>query len=149
MVAKAVFKAFLLCATLFLSTAAFAQAPTPYHPGDTLSFKVRFEGADAGKLVNAQLYFRLTSAIHGDQQAFNTQIGVNQSKTISPGEFEVSIVIPRYMATGTYQLFQLNAGAGDVGFVYQNGLPSLIVNVDSHERLERPELKGITETSKP
>jgi hypothetical protein len=152
MVIKTIVKAFCaLCACVALATASptFAQIPAPYHPGETISFSISFDGKDASKMTGAQAYFRLTSRLHDEQQAFSTQLGVTTAKPISPGVFEISIVIPPNMATGTYSFFQANTGTPDVGFVYNEGLPILTVTIENSSEISKPAFKSIKETSKP
>lgn len=140
--------AMCVSAVLTIST-AFAQAPVPYHPGETLTFTVAFDGPDIAKLTGAQLYFRLSGALHPDQHGFTTQLSFNQSKTIRPGSFEVSLTIPDNAASGSYKLFQANTGTPDVGWSYQDNLPSLTIEVDNSTHLAMPTLKGITQDPRP
>jgi hypothetical protein len=144
-----VFYALCACLTFATTATAFAQAPTPYHPGQTISFTVTFEGVDAGKLLGAQLLFRLTSPLHEDQPGFDTIVNVSNSKPAGPDAFEASIVIPASTATGTYRLERVSAGAKETGFSYTDGLPALVVTVENPARFIKPAVKGIKETSRP
>ncbi|MFZ0661765.1 MAG: hypothetical protein WAM66_03670 [Acidobacteriaceae bacterium] len=146
---KFILPTLVMLASIAITPNLFAQAPGAYRPGQTISFKVTFAGPDADKLTNAHLYFRLVTPIHNDQQAFGTQLGLDQSKQISSGQFEVSVKVSETMASGTFKLFQANAGPNHIGFVYQDGLPDLSVTIKNPAHFIKPELKGITETSEP
>lgn len=139
-----------MCASaVFTLSAAFAQAPTPYHPGDTISFTVTFDGPDVSKLTGANLYFRTSDAVRPDQKGFATQLAFSGSNTLRPGSFKVSLTIPENAASGSYHLFQANTGTPDVGWVYQDNLPSVTIEVDNSKHLAMPTLKSVTQDPRP
>lgn len=147
---KAIYRALCaLCASTIFTAAAFAQAPTPYHPGETLSFTVTFTGPDADKVVGAQLSFELSGNAEPGQEAFSRTMMAGGGNEAAKGSLTVGVMIPKGIATGTYKLTRLSAGTRDVGWVYQSGLPDITVRVENPSHLKQPVLQSIKETSKP
>jgi hypothetical protein len=128
---------------------AFAQAPTSYHPGQTVSFNVTFEGIDVSKLTGAQLTLDMISSLHDDQAGFVTQININPSHSTGVGSFEISMVIPDNQGSGTYRLASVSTGTPNIGFSYRDGLPTLTITIDNPNRFTKPALKSVKETSRP
>jgi hypothetical protein len=140
---------FCVGAILTLCSEAFAQAPTAYKPGDTLSFTVRFEGDGIDRLAGAQVNLVLTSPIHDDQKNFLTYINANAGSAAKPGIFEATIKIPDFVASGTYTLRQVSTSTAYVGFTYKDDFPPITITVENKENFSQPKLKGIEITSKP
>ncbi|MGO9952883.1 MAG: hypothetical protein ACLPN1_11835 [Dissulfurispiraceae bacterium] len=147
---KFFFALYALCVGAALTTStAFAQVPTAYKPGDTLSFTIKFDGEGLEKLTNASVNLTLTSPVKEDQKAFLTYINVSAGSGARPGVFEVSAKIPDYTASGTYTLHVVNTGTPYVGFSYSEGLPSITITVINNDRFEKPKLRSVEITSKP
>jgi hypothetical protein len=95
----------IVCACVAIATvsAAAAQVPTAYHPGDKIPYTVRFGGANADKLTQVYLVFRRTTPVHPDQDSdpFQATVEKGEPKTISPGVYEVTIKSHRIPSLAT------------------------------------------------
>ena len=91
-------------AVLFLvfSGAARAQAPV-YHPGDTIKVSVTFEGPDAAKITNVNMYVNTEKAAP-NQEGFEKDFRTNQFNRINPVTFEITYTVPQNLASGEYHL---------------------------------------------
>lgn len=138
-----------LCAGLALAPTVLAQATAVYHPGDTLSFTVKFDGDGVEKLTGAQVNLTLTSPPREDQKAFLTYINVSANGAVRPGVFEASGKIPDFVASGTYTLRQVSTGTQFVGFTYRDNLPSITIVIENDQHFTEPKLKSVEKTSNP
>jgi hypothetical protein len=142
---------FALCAVcasaVFSISTAFAQSPTVYHPGDSLSFTVKFDGDGVEKLTAAQVSLALSSPVREDQKAFLTSINLNSGGATRPGVFDASGKIPDFVASGTYTLRQVSTGTQFVGFLYRSDLPTITIAVENNQHFTQPQLKSVEKTS--
>ncbi len=139
----------LVLVGLAIRSTALAQAPSPRHPGDVLTYIVSFDGPDAGKLTAAQVFFELPRVDpKNDQTGFTTSLRLDTTKVIGSGVFQVAVTIPTNLASGVYRLSNISAGTRDIGASYNEGLPLLNITIENPARFIKPEFKGIREVPK-
>jgi hypothetical protein len=135
-----------LCASLALDPTIFAQAPTPYHPTDPISFTVTFDGPSADQMTAIQVNLNLTSKRHDDQPDFSNSFSPNSVEKLGPGRFKVSGTIPLYAASGTYTLQSIYAGPRELGQVFSyslSGPDAVMFTIENDGHLSKPDLKGV------
>jgi hypothetical protein len=142
------FRALCTCAALVTISAAVAQSPKVYRPGDRVAYRVTFEGANAGKLNSVKLHFSLiTPAI--DEQVeppflLNLWLTGSTLKMVSTALYEVTLTIPAYAPDGTFSLDMVEVTSGPFTHIYSTELPAITLVVGHTARPpEWPKLKGV------
>ncbi len=139
--------AFAITATASAQQAEVSRIRTVYHPGETLTLSLAFDGPGAVQLH--ELRMTLTAPENKDQPGLAASIMTITSKKSGPEEFEVRYVIPESQATGDYNLVQVIArteGPNPLTFSYNrtNNLPPLAVRIENDRRGVKPKLKAVT-----
>ena len=149
-----ILKPVCMCVCLILALIAFsrnveAQALT-FHPGQTATFDIVFEGKDAGDISSVAGRLTLTTTPKPDQPNFPTTMIVNSWKKTGPKAFELSIAIPGNSASGNYHFDQIYANFDDnkgapVQVIYTPGeFPESTITVDNPKNIEKPKIKSLT-----
>lgn len=136
-----------IAATALAQQAEVSRIRTVYHPGDTITLSLVFDGPGAVQLH--ELRMTLTAPENKDQPGLAASIMTITSKKSGPEEFEVRYVIPESQATGDYNLIQVlarTAGPNPLTFSYDrtNNLPPLVVRIENDRRGVKPKLKAVT-----
>jgi len=142
-----------LCACLIFATAstAFAQLPTPYGPGDPVSFTVSFDGEGAKDVSSIDVRFNLGGRPADDQPGFAREFDITSVTPLAPGKFKVFGKIPTYVASGTFKLTSVFAGPSELGNVwdYEPVIPELTIVVRDDKHFAKPNLKGVEINPRP
>jgi hypothetical protein len=127
---------------------AAQDAPTltqTVHSGEPLHYIVRFDRVPP--LEHLSLYFRLKGDTKQNQPGFTTQFDLGNFKAISNDSFEVSGVIPKNAASGTWEAFTLNAAHDPATRTYMgNDLPKVTIQIVNDEGVTFGAVKSITPT---
>lgn len=144
-------KALLVLVGISVCSTALSQPRVPYHPGDTITIAISFEGADASRVRTGIAYFGV-SGTRSHQAGFQAELGFDNAKPAGPNTIEVSFKVGSHVASGTYKLTQVRAGTeGDspVSIIYNDGLPAFNLTIENPERFEKPTIKSVKDVSKP
>lgn len=143
-----VFCGFYACAAFVTFSAAVAQSPKVYRPGDRVPYRITFEGANASKLDKVQLHFSLITPARDDQVEppflLNLWLTGSTPKMVSPAVYEVTLAIPAYAPDGTFSLDMIEVTSGPFTHIYSTGLPAITLVVGhTAQPPEWPKLKGV------
>lgn len=126
-----------------------AQTPVPvvYHPGQTITVTVTFEGKDADKIVSAAMNMTIPEQPK-DQAGFQNSFYSPASKNVGPNKFEISFTIPDLQASGDYKLDQIRAfaGPGSSIVLYYNppvDFTTKIFRIENSAKFDKPKIKDV------
>jgi hypothetical protein len=135
-----------LCASLAFTSTTLGQAATVYHPGDKITYKVTFEGSNADKLDRVILNFQTNNVTRKgqDSQPFQSWVESSGTKMVAPGAYEVSIEVPAFAASGTYQINVISTLIGAFNHQDRAGLPNVMLSIDNPKEVPGfPEVKSV------
>lgn len=142
-------KVFQVLAVLVVVGSVAAQdAPTltqNFHPGEPLHYLIKFDRMPTLERLN--LYFRLKGDTKQNQPGFLAQFDLGNFKALSTDTFELSGVIPKNAATGTWEAFILNASHDPATKSYNgNDLPKVTIQIVNDDAVIFGAVKSITPT---
>lgn len=132
-----------------LNNSARAQGPI-YTPGKTIKIAVTFEGPDAGRIKQVQMYLSTKDA-DPSQPGFLADIGGGTSERVgNTNTFEVSWPVKENQASGDYSLYQLNVMLGEGNqftIVYRSpaDFPVRMFKINNPGTLVKPTIKDVKE----
>ena len=126
-----------------------AQGPT-YHPGQSVTVAITFEGKDASRVTSLSYVFRLDGADPDSEPQFSAELNSNElncgnSKLTAPNTVEISCEVPPSQAAGVYHLAELSAIFRDVGNVelpYAE-FPARKIKIANSNALIQPKIKDL------
>jgi len=141
----------ILAILAFVSPAKAQTTPPPvYHPGQTISVSVTFDGPDAPKIVGANMSAHLVGQPKSGQTEFRTDFGATEQTKTGPNAFKIDFTIPDNQASGDYQFIQISAtlqigSNGRVSFVYAPQDYQLkTFRIENPNTATKPGIKSIT-----
>jgi hypothetical protein len=142
----------LILAILAFVGSAKAQATPPpvYHPGQTISVSVTFDGPDAPKIIGANMTAHLMGQPKPSQPEFQTGFGATEQTKTGPNTFKIDFTISDNQASGDYQFVQISAtlqigNNGRVSFVYApQDYQIKTFTIENPNTVTKPGIKNIT-----
>lgn len=138
----------ILLFTALATISAFGQdlkSVIPQHkPGDTLSYRVEFDGDPA--FDHLALAFYHIGEVPKDQPGFTNWFGnISHFTKIKPGVYDVDGAIPNNnLMEGEYQLQHVNASIGPASKEYDAIKTNISIFIKNDAKYKFPPLKSVT-----
>jgi hypothetical protein len=138
----------LLLVGMFMALGFSAKAQTPtYHPGDTVTVSIAFDGPDADKITSAAWNLS-TPKTPNNEAGFSPSLYCSTSKVSGPKTFDVSCKIPNNQSSGEYQITELRGAVDSLGVTlfYERGtdeVPIIVIRIDNSHMLTKPSIKSV------
>jgi hypothetical protein len=134
---------FALLSMAFVAHGQGLKAVTQhYKPGDTLHYRVEFDGDP--KFDGVTLGFYLQGNSRPDQPGLNGYFATGHMTKVSPGIYDLDGTIPLNAPDGTYEVHWVNAALGPASKQYDATDLKITIQVNNDAKYDFPPLKSIT-----
>lgn len=113
-----------------------------FKPGDTVRFRVEFDGAPNFEQVN--LGFYLEGSVPSDQPGFAGYFAIDHTTKVRPGIFDVDGTISNNLPTGTFEVRRVVATISPASKGYDATSFHITIRVVNNAKFDFPPLKSIT-----
>jgi hypothetical protein len=113
-----------------------------YKPGDTLRYRVEFEGDPKFDLVGMGFY--LQGNVAQDQPGLSGYFSISHTVTVKAGAFDIDGVIPATAANGTFEVRLVSAAIGPASKQYEANNFHITIQIDNDAKYNFPPLKSVT-----
>jgi hypothetical protein len=133
---------FMLFSALLSAKGQDLKAVTQhYKPGDTLRYRVEFDGDP--KFDSVGMGFYLQGNVAPDQPGLGAYFSVSRTAKVKEGLFDVDGVIPA-VANGTFEVRWVNAAIGPASKQYDASNFHITIQIDNDAKYNFPPLKSVT-----
>jgi hypothetical protein len=134
---------FILFSTLLSAQGQDLKAVTQhYKPGDTLRYRVEFDGDP--KFDSVGLGFYLQGSVAPDQPGLTAYFPIGHTVKVKAGVFDVDGVIPASAADGTFEVRWVSAAIGPASKQYDANSFHITIQIDNDAKYNFPPLKSVT-----
>jgi|ERR1700682_743830 len=113
-----------------------------YKPGDTVRYRVEFDGDP--KFDSVGIAFYLRGDVPPDQPGLTTYFPIGHSVKAKAGVFDVDGIIPANIANGTFEVRAVNTAIGPASKRYDANSFHIAIQIDNDAKYNFPPLKSIT-----
>lgn len=113
-----------------------------YKPGDTLRYRVEFEGDPKFDSLGVGFYLQGTPA--PDQPGLGAYFAISHMVRVRAGLFDVDGVIPPTTASGTFEVRWVNTGIGPASKQYDANAFHTTIQIDNDAKYVFPPLRSLT-----
>jgi hypothetical protein len=113
-----------------------------FKPGDTVRYRVEFDGAPNFERVN--LGFYLEGSVPSDQPGLSSYFAIDHTTQVKPGVFDVGGTIPNNVPNGTFEVRRVVATIPPASKEYDATSFHITIRVVNDARYDFPPLKSIT-----
>jgi hypothetical protein len=113
-----------------------------YKPGDTVRYRVEFDGAPNFERVN--LGFYLEGNLPSDQPGLSNYFAIDHTTKLKPAVFDVDGTIPNNTPNGTFEVRRIVATIPPASKEYDTASLHITIHIDNDAKYDFPPLKSIT-----
>jgi hypothetical protein len=132
----------LFCALLSAKGQDLKAVTQHYKPGDTLRYRVEFEGDP--KFDSVGMGFYLQGNVAPDQPGLSGYFSISHMATVKAGVFDVDGVIPATTANGTFEVRWVSAAISPASKQYEANNFHITIQIDNDAKYNFPPLKSVT-----
>lgn len=134
---------FILFSVLLSARGQDLKAVTQhYKPGDTLRYRVEFDGDP--KFDSVGMGFYLQGSVAPGQPGLSGYFSIAHSVKVKAGVFDVDGVIPANTANGTFEVRWVSAAIGPASKEYDAKSFQITIQIDNDAKYNFPPLKSVT-----
>jgi hypothetical protein len=113
-----------------------------YKPGDTVRYRVEFDGDP--KFDSVSMGFYLRESVPPDQPGLTTYFPIGHFVKAKAGVFDIDGVIPANTTNGTFEVRVVNTVIGPASKQYDASSFHITIQIDNDSKYNFPPLKSIS-----